>query len=641
MKLYLLLLMLWCMNIAQAQPAAGGVKGAVHWYCTDASSTIPGLRSQLSDQNLLTFHNAKAANLNFYPSLILDGVNALRVDLGIHDLRSASYFTVYQSSDTATENIIWNISGNERPSLVLTTDRMADLSTYQYLNYIDVIRQQPKVNVYVQHKQNDSLTSVRQWWNIGSKPTTPQLPVVNFKGLVPEIIAYDRVLSSRERLQVASYLALKYGITLTEPAATYLNSAGKKIWDGYDHADWHRNIAGIGRDDSSGLKQARASSSNIPGLLIISTNDPIDNNSFLLWGDNGKGLIPATKTPGLPAFLQQTWLMKAYNNAVPFKTNMIIDTRLVDAPLPAKPVYWLAIDPTGKGEFNSPATVYIKMNGLDAQGRAAFNNVVWDKDGSGKDVWGIVVGQDLLLATTIKQPACTSPGTGSLQVKILGGGAPYQFMIRNNAGLIINQNIADNVSPVDFTALSTGKYFLKVTDAAQHSYLDSFYINNEDIPVPVALLDRYTLPAGRALQLDAAAAMPGEMQYEWKGPDNFQSFNPKVSISAPGLYTLRYSKNDCFNEQDITMTPAPFNILYDITVYPNPSSGAFTARVSLDRPAPVTLSVYTSTGRLVSTQKGDGRANYQFTGELKSGGVYELVFISGLSKTTRRLVIAK
>jgi hypothetical protein len=333
--------------------------------------------------------------------------------------------------------------------------------------------------------------------------------------------------------------------------------------------------------------------------------------------------------------------VKTYNTPASLKTDLVIDTRYVDAPLSARPVYWLMIDPTGKGQFNSPATKFIKMTSLDQQGRAKFNNVVWDKDSSGKDVWGIIAGQELLLATTIKQPACTSPGTGSLQVKILGGDAPYQFNIRSNGGLLINQTIADNTSPVDFTSLSTGKYFLKVTDAAQHAYIDSFYINNEDIPVPVALSDRYTLPIGRPLQLNAGAGMPGGLNWEWNGPGNFHAFTSNASITTPGLYTLRYSKNGCFNEQDITVTADPFNILYDIMVYPNPSTGSFRARVSLDKPAPVTMSVYTMDGRLVSTQKAEGRSNYQFTGELRVNGVYELVFISGLSKTSKRLVIAK
>jgi len=83
------------------------------------------------------------------------------------------------------------------------------------------------------------------------------------------------------------------------------------------------------------------------------------------------------------------------------------------------------------------------------------------------------------------------------------------------------------------------------------------------------------------------------------------------------------------------------NILYDVTVFPNPSTSAFRARITLDKPAAVTMSIYSPEGKLVSIQKGEGRANYLFTGNIMASGVYELVFSSGLSKTTKRIVIAK
>lgn len=619
----------------------GGVKGAIVWYCTDTSAT-PAMRSRITGNNeLLTADKSTIATLNFHPTLVFSGLAPLRVQLGSRDLRSASYFTVYQSFDTANENSIWHFTNNKNTSLILTTDRMADLSVYRYMNYTDVVRDQPKVNVYVQLKENDSSTSTvtGQWWNIGSKPERPQLPVTDFRGLVPEIVAYDRVLNSRERLQVASYLSLKYGVTLTEPGATYLNSAGQTIWDGYDHPSWHRNIAGLGRDDASGLNQTIASSSNIPGLLTIASKNLLSDNSFLLWGDNGRPLTTGERIAGLPAMLQKTWLMKPYGGH--FTTNLVFDTKQVDAKLPVKPVYWLAIDPSGEGKFNTTSTRYIKMDKLDAQGRAYFSNITWDNDGSGQDVWGIIAGQELLLASEIKQPACNDPSSGGLQIKILGGQAPYQLLVQNAAGLFISQKVENAASPVNIDNLGSGKYFFIIKDAEQHLYTDSFYIHHKDVPPAVNIEEQYTIPPGRALQLNAAENMPQDLSWEWRGPGGFQSFNPQVKITGPGLYTLRCTKNGCYNEQDVMVTADRANILYDVTVFPNPAPSAFNARISLPMAASVTMTVYAPDGRIVSTQKGHNRANYLFTGHLKASGVYELVFTSGLSKTTKRLVIVK
>jgi hypothetical protein len=618
----------------------GGVQGAIVWYSTDSSEKNPALRSRLEGQNdLLTSGNATIATLNYHPSLVFNGLAPLRVQLGSRDLRSASFFTVYQSLDTSGENSIWHFTKNQNTSLVLTTDRMADLSVYRYMNYTDVVRDQPKVNVYVQHKEKDSFTVTDQWWNIGIKPVSPQLPVSNFKGLVPEIIAYDRVLNSRERLQVASYLSIKYGITLTEPGATYLNSAGETIWDGYDYPSWHRNIAGLARDDASGLNQIIATGSNMPGLLTIASKNALPDNSFLLWGDNGRPLTAAERIAGFPQMLQKTWLVKPYGNS--FTTDLLLDTKPVDAKLPVKPVYWLAIDPSGQGKFSAATTIFKKMDKLDAQGRAYFNNINWDNDGSGKDVWGIIAGTELLLASVINQPKCTDPASGSLQIKILGGQAPFQLLVQNAAGLFISQRVENAASPLIVNNLGSGKYFFILKDAAQHLYSDSFYIDNQDLPTASSINEHYIIPAGRALQLNAAENMPGGLSWEWSGPDNFQSFNPQVKITQPGLYTLRCTKNGCYNQQDIRVTAEQANILYDVTVFPNPAPHVFRARITLDKPAPVTMTVYSPEGKVISAQKGNGRANYLFAGDLKTAGTYEIVFISGLSKTTKRLVIVK
>ena len=642
MKPCSLLLLLWVTSFSARSQSVypGGVAAPIQWYSTDSASTSPILHSLLAGNADIAAGQCKLTQLNFHPSLLVDGLSPVAVGLGTRGLQDASYFTVYQSLDTTRENTIWHIVNGQQTTLVLTTGRMADLSSHRYMNFTDLVKGQPKVNSYVQHKKKDSLPAAEQWWNIGVKPVSPALPVSAFRGLIPEVIAYDRVLSTQERLKVATYLSLKYGITLTEPGATYLNSAGETIWDGYDYATWHHNIAGICRDDSGSLNQAAGGSSNFPGLMTITAAQPLTNNSFLLWGDNNKALTPATKVAGLPLLLQKTWLMKSYGGLAPFTTNMLIDTKAVDAPLPVQPVYWLVVDPSGQGKF-STASGFVKMDALDEQAKASFSNLIWDKDGSGKDVWALFVGGDLLLVTDIDQPSCASPNTGALHTKIIGGQAPYLLILQNNAGLLATRNVSDSGSAVDFTGLSFGKYFLRVTDAQGRMYSDSLYLNDQDAPLPQSLSPSYMLAPGQSVQLDASVNMPDGLVYQWAGPGNFQSYSPQITIATPGLYSLTCSKDGCSTEQDITVIGLPNNVLGDVAVYPNPSVATFTGRVNLDNPAPVSMAVYTQDGRLVSMQKGDGRSNYYFSGTLTTAGIYELVFISGLSQTTKRLIITK
>src|SRR6266700_2020032 len=128
-KSYPLLIALWaitCTAFSQSPPP-GGVTGPVLWYSTDTSVNATGLRSRLGDNSVLSPDNAATGALNFHPSLVFSGQSPLRISLGDRDLRSASYFTVYQSFDTANENSIWHMTGSQQTTMVLTTDRMADL----------------------------------------------------------------------------------------------------------------------------------------------------------------------------------------------------------------------------------------------------------------------------------------------------------------------------------------------------------------------------------------------------------------------------------------------------------------------------------------------------------------------------------
>ncbi|WP_248722594.1 choice-of-anchor D domain-containing protein [Seonamhaeicola sp. ML3] len=141
----------------------------------------------------------------------------------------------------------------------------------------------------------------------------------SFNGRIAEIITYSSTNSDTNdsdlRNRIQSYLAIKYGITLSPDSngttVDYVDSDGSVIWNqsasGYNH-----DIAGIGRDDASELNQKQSSSINdetdvdgpIEGILTIGLTDIYNTNSenissnpttfndkeFLMWGNNGADL---------------------------------------------------------------------------------------------------------------------------------------------------------------------------------------------------------------------------------------------------------------------------------------------------------------------------------------------------------------
>ncbi len=140
-------------------------------------------------------------------------------------------------------------------------------------------------------------------------------------GRVAEIIYYTSPNSGSNRQQIESYLALKYGITLDQTLATdYLASDGTtKMWDATTNVAYSNNIAGIGRDDASGLSQKQSLSVNsnrivTMGLGSIAANNAANANSFgsdlqfLTWGhDGGPTTLTTTGAPASHTRLERIW----------------------------------------------------------------------------------------------------------------------------------------------------------------------------------------------------------------------------------------------------------------------------------------------------------------------------------------------
>lgn len=130
-----------------------------------------------------------------------------------------------------------------------------------------------------------------------STPTSPTY----YNGAIGEIISYGDTLSIAQKLQIHSYLAIKWGITLQD--TSYSNSSDELVWDIENNRDYHNNVFGIGRDDATSLHQRQSKSVNQQALITLgnnnviaaentssSGNDITTNKSYLIIGDNNGSL---------------------------------------------------------------------------------------------------------------------------------------------------------------------------------------------------------------------------------------------------------------------------------------------------------------------------------------------------------------
>lgn len=117
--------------------------------------------------------------------------------------------------------------------------------------------------------------------NIGiGRITTTNSTLAN----IAEIIVYNTALTTAQKNQVESYLAIKYGITLDQSTPTnYLGSNGTILWNATSAGVFQNNIAGIARDDLSTLSQLRSQSVTDAADIIVSKSSIGTNRRALLW----------------------------------------------------------------------------------------------------------------------------------------------------------------------------------------------------------------------------------------------------------------------------------------------------------------------------------------------------------------------
>lgn len=376
------------------------VEGIKIWYTTGKSSTgnvvwhdkLSPPNGQSESKSLI-----KDTLMNFNYALNFNGVDD-KIDISFRqqDLTKSTFFSVYQSMDTLTEKVVWCYEKTASPQLILTSHRMAELNfdEGQYINFLDTPKDAPQINTYVQFKQKDDFQPENQILHLGSIPKDSHLPVKPFKGIIPELLVYNRVLTAEEQTQIESYLALKYGISMQN---FYINSKGETIWDIEKAAEYSHNITGIGRDEAFGLNQKQATSSHHPNLLTIGAEKialtnaenttQLMDNSFLIWGENQGDLHINEKSKSTIKPLNKGWLMSRSGEAMNIHTSLKFNTKQIRTMLKESGSFWLAIDRKGNGISDSDKLEYIKADKIDEKGFVFFNNIQWDTDGSGTDVF--------------------------------------------------------------------------------------------------------------------------------------------------------------------------------------------------------------------------------------------------------------
>jgi len=176
-----------------------------------------------------------------------------------------------------------------------------------------------------------------------------------WNGQIAEIMVFNETPSAAKQQQVESYLAIKYGFTLstieyqsgtTITEGDYvLQDQSTKVWDYTANSLYHNDVAGIGKDDALALEQKQSKSINSDaiitiGLEAIATSNATNANSFstnkdfLMWGNDNGVITTITETELICApekTIGRTW--KIVENGNVGKVQIAVEQAPIDAAL--------------------------------------------------------------------------------------------------------------------------------------------------------------------------------------------------------------------------------------------------------------------------------------------------------------------
>ncbi|MFH6991106.1 T9SS type A sorting domain-containing protein [Flavobacterium sp. FlaQc-48] len=567
---------------------------------------------------------------NYNPSIIFDTTqDSLIVPLGVNSKRRQTFFMVYKVKDSLKEQFLWTINDPQKVISAATNKRLVDLKKYSYQSYQEKIKPH-KANIhFFQQNITDSIAKLSSL-TIGQKSKSEKLPPEEFKGSISEILVYNRVLNGLETQKAASYLAIKYGISLSQfENKNYVNSKGETIWDAEKHKGFSSSITAVGRDDASGLLQVKSNSMVDEGLLtfeVKSKSNNIPNNYFAFWSDNGKNLLVKKQEQGEPIGVSREWNLD-FKNPSDLSLDWSFNPAFVKGTLPKDTYYWLLVDYSGKGTYDENDSEYIRLESTSSTEKLVLKDFDWNKHNSGSAKFTLKVAPQMFSRVWITESVCGVAGSGQLNYTIEGGEAPFTVTVKKEGSEAIVKQWNQASKSQTGVQLSSGTYDYIVKDIKGNLYSETVFVADKEGTF-ANLKSDYLLTNGNALLLDAGKDLPtGNYQYEWFYEGNFIDDNPKILIDQAGTYELRLiNDQECKTSKKIAVTTDGKEITdYSVLIlYPNPTpDGKFALAMQFPKKTDALISIYSLSGSLLKEKKYSQIETYLHEDIIKgSSGMY-------------------
>jgi hypothetical protein len=652
MKKSILLFLLFVFTGVFSQ-SPGGVAGVNLWIKADSDkANLPYYQDfgyghhQVQASNVQSKPNYGL--LNYNDSFVFDGQkHSLQLSYLMELLNKVSIYTVFQNKNLTKESAVYTTDNSGEKVLYYGTANIfrygGDSLVYANVNQLDSavsFSMYSKFDVPSKKVQFTSGNTGKSTMYIGKDVRGTW---TLFKGNLPELFIYDKILTLNEYTRINSYLAIKYGISM--PYTEYLNSRSKKIWKQEDYNNYPYRITGIGRDDFSALYQKQSTNSEENQRLVISAGTLAESNkkntavfgdqSFLIWGDNDNPLKAEKEEFGMQK-VERLWKIRLTSEqSQNIKTSVLFNIKDIFPNIPSDKNVWLLIDKSGNGYFSDQSEA-IPATQINAKGEAIFSEIEFDKDFSGTDVFTFALAAKMFALYDLVEPSCKTL-EGKLSLNIKGGNAPYQLNLTGDNGYSASNTIQN--PDISYDQLKAGHYVLKIKDALSYEQNYEFDITAFD-GIHLNLGGTLTIGFQGYAEVDASKNITDpDAVYQWTSDSGFSSNEPKVKLYDTGTYTVTVTTKDgCTITESLKITSG---LEKGIVLYPNPSHSGedFTIRIRLNEPENVDIRLFDMSGRLLSSKHFEGQSSYDIKDRLLQSGTYIITVTTTSEKKTFKLII--
>ncbi len=405
-----------------------------------------------------------------------------------------------------------------------------------------------------------------------------------------EIIYIPKLVNIPTKEKIETYLSLKYGFSLMENKY-YRSVTNDTLWNPVKMSAFSKDVTGLGKDQSNQFSNESSYNYVLKGFEV-STNEPLLDRNYLLWGHNGK---PKTivNHQGLSTANYKVWSIRKIinpsdNRLFSLKLKKDLITSSIDSLASNEKLYlYVSHTNTGAGINMEEGQYYEGIQ--DSIQDISFQNIDLQDDSR----FIVLKAPDM----TVFSKTLEKCGENTqLQLDFAQEHYPFTLRIKNEK---FSKTYTVTTKKIIINDLPEGEYEIETTDTFQNRKTAKVVVKQPAI-IPVKLKDRWSLNDNNYVIVTPEISSndsKNALQFVWLKDNQEIGTEQTIKLVTEGDYLLKVNNGICV---------ADFNFKVEsqektsITLYPNPSklNEDITIRIAPNI-SPISIRVTDSAGKLI------------------------------------------